>query len=563
MKIKKIYEDIMNRKYIHDNENHKQFGNYIEDDMPQIAKWVKIIGTIIALLFFFACCKNACAEETGQPSSSLRHIDYTVNYYRDSTLSNSYEKMVTVQFDVVSGDELVCIVTPECRYYTTKNYILNSESGLYCKKSWIQCGDEYDADNQQWYLDSINMNMVSTFMDWNVNPFGIVEVQTPSTSDYGPMNEGRFYHTFIGDCQYSMYYPTGFNQANNIHDEKITYVVAPSYLSGLTEFTNYFNGSSTTSVVDPSKIPVSNGALQTPNYKLSYITTEVDAGSLVKAEMITGMDMSFTNDYPSGTILQFKYQVRCGTGLYYDKDVTEYLFSDIEDSGYLNKSYNYVLTNGAFIIPISRYSTYSGTDFLYYNLTSFVRNNLTPELTSITEGINSITTVLSKQRSAYSNARLNLSNGLMGAYTELDIYVRAVNGNNSSAWVCIQHNRLNNGDVTTSGGTYTDYGNDVNNNNPDSWSYDSNDEGNKWHIQTGIENGNWLDQLFSGSVLGGFVDAIKSFVSSLISVLNVCVSGIGQIPTLIGSVFSFLPSWFGVLFACSLGVVILFRFLGR
>lgn len=563
MKIKKIYDDIINRKYVHDNENHKQIGNYIEDDMPQIAKWVKIIGTIIAFLFFFACCKNACAEEGEQPSASLRDVKYTVNFYRDDSLSNSYEKMSVVLMDYVSGAEMVCICTPTERYYTTKNYILNGSAEMYCKRSWIQCGDEYDTDNAQWYLDSINMHMVSTVSDWNANPTGYVSVSVPSTSTYGPMTDGRFYHTFIGTCQYSMYYPTGFSQANNIHDEKITHVVAPSYLSGVTEFTNYFNGSGTTSVVDPTKIPVSNGSLQTPIYKLSYITTEVDAGSLVKAEMITGMDISFTNDYPTGTILQFRYQARCGTGLYYDKDITEYLFANIVDSGYLNKSYNYSLTNGAMIIPISRCSTYTGTDFLYYNVTGFVRNNLTPELTSITEGINSITTVLSKQRSAFSNARLNLLNGLMGAYTELDIYVRAVNGNNSSAWVCIQHNRLNSGDVTQSGGTYTDYGNDVNDNDPDSWSYDSDDEGNKWHIQTGIENGNWLDQLFSGSVLGGFVDAIKSFVSSLISVLNVCISGIGQIPSMIGSVFTFLPSWFGVLFACSLGVVILFRFLGR
>ncbi len=159
---------------------------------------------------------------------------------------------------------------------------------------------------------------------------------------------------------------------------------------------------------------------------------------------------------------------------------------------------------------------------------------------------------------------------LFHKYSQIDFAVRVVCSGGYSKWYVYHYNSLDavklSGDnygVTLGNGSddyYTadDYYNDDSDNEKHGNHQTDNDSESSSSSSKGL-----ISWLFDKIGFGRLGDALSSMFNSIVGLFRSLIDGIGSIPSFLGQVFTWLPNWFSVLFSCSLGLVILFRIIGR
>lgn len=157
-------------------------------------------------------------------------------------------------------------------------------------------------------------------------------------------------------------------------------------------------------------------------------------------------------------------------------------------------------------------------------------------------------------------------------FMDFEFHVRLNCGGTVSRWFTYKYNKLYLADGTGKNmGVYTSDGegelwdmNDDYNNDHGSDLYGSpgGSPGGSSGGSSSSDSGffTWLFNKIGFSRIG---DVVTHFFNSIMGMLRSLLNGMGQIPLVVSKVFVWLPEWFITLFSCGLGLVVIFRIIGR
>lgn len=159
---------------------------------------------------------------------------------------------------------------------------------------------------------------------------------------------------------------------------------------------------------------------------------------------------------------------------------------------------------------------------------------------------------------------------LFHKFMELEFHVRLNYSGSVSHWYNFKYNNLSIADGTGKNmGVYTS-----NNGGVENWDIDDDynvDHGNDLYDSDLGEDGTltpssdsgFFTWLFNKIGFARIGEVVTQFFNSIMAMLQSLLNGMGQIPLVIGKVFVWLPDWFITLFSCGLGLVVIFRIIGR
>lgn len=175
------------------------------------------------------------------------------------------------------------------------------------------------------------------------------------------------------------------------------------------------------------------------------------------------------------------------------------------------------------------------------------------------------------EKDSYNNqVKQRFDKTLFHKFMELEFHVRLNYSGSVSHWYNFKYNNLSIADGTGKNmGVYTS-----NNGGVENWDIDDDynvDHGNGLYDSDLGEDGTltpssdsgFFTWLFNKIGFARIGEVVTQFFNSIMAMLQSLLNGMGQIPLVVGKVFVWLPEWFITLFSCGLGLVVIFRIIGR
>lgn len=175
------------------------------------------------------------------------------------------------------------------------------------------------------------------------------------------------------------------------------------------------------------------------------------------------------------------------------------------------------------------------------------------------------------KKDSYNNqVKQRFDNTLFHKFMELEFHVRLNYSGSVSHWYNFKYNNLSIADGTGKNmGVYTS-----NNGGVENWDIDDDynvDHGNDLYDSDLGEDGTltpssdsgFFTWLFNKIGFARIGEVVTQFFNSIMAMLQSLLNGMGQIPLVVSKVFVWLPEWFITLFSCGLGLVVIFRIIGR
>ncbi len=175
------------------------------------------------------------------------------------------------------------------------------------------------------------------------------------------------------------------------------------------------------------------------------------------------------------------------------------------------------------------------------------------------------------KKDSYNNqVKERFDNTLFHKFMEIEFYVRLNYSGSVSHWFNYKYNNLSIADGTGKNmGVYTS-----NNGGVENWDIEDDyniDHGNGLYDSDLGEDGSltpssdsgFFTWLFNKIGFARIGEVVTQFFNSIMAMLQSLLNGMGQIPLVVSKVFVWLPEWFITLFSCGLGLVVIFRIIGR